>query len=95
MCDTRRWDWPGARCKFSASDGTRSQDVVLARARVAEGRTEGLPPGQLDARLLVATGGGMLELLEIKPAGGKLMTWPDFANGRHVKAGDRFSRADI
>ena len=85
------WGWPGARCRFNSSDGTRSEDVVLARARVAEGRAEGLPPGQLDARFLLATGDGMLELLEIKPAGGKLMTWPDFANGRHVKAGDRFT----
>ncbi|MCH8913797.1 MAG: hypothetical protein IIA33_09550, partial [Planctomycetes bacterium] len=86
------WDWPGARCRFSSSDGTRNEDVVLARARLAERHTEGLPSGQLDSRLLVATGDGMLELLEIKPAGGKLMTWPDFANGRHVKAGDRFTR---
>ena len=86
------WDWPGARCRFSSSDGTRNEDVVLARARLAEGQTEGLPPGDLDARLLLATADGMLELLEIKPAGGKLMTWPDFVNGRHVKAGDRFTR---
>ncbi len=86
------WDWPGARCRFSSSDSTRNEDVVLARARLAERHTEGLPSGQLDSRLLVATGDGMLELLEIKPAGGKLMTWPDFANGRHVKAGDRFTR---
>ncbi len=85
------WDWPGARCRFSSSDGTRNEDVVLARARLAEGRAEAIPPGQLDSRLLLATGDGMLELLEIKPAGGKLMTWPDFANGRHVKAGDRFT----
>ncbi len=86
------WGWPGARCRFTSSDGTRSEDVVLARARLAEGQTEPIPPGQLDSRLLVATADGMLELLEIKPAGGKLMTWPDFANGRHVKAGDRFTR---
>ena len=86
------WDWPGARCRFNSRDSTRNEDVVLARARLAERHTEGLPSGQLDSRLLVATGDGMLELLEIKPAGGKLMTWPDFANGRHVKAGDRFTR---
>ncbi len=85
------WDWPGARCRFTSSDGARNEDVVLARARLAEGQTEAIPPGQLDSRLLLATGDGMLELLEIKPAGGKLMTWPDYANGRHVKAGDRFT----
>lgn len=84
------WDWPGARCRFTSNDGARSEDVMLARARVAEGQTAELPPGELDGRLLIATGDGMLELLEIKPAGGKLMTWPEFANGRHVKAGDRF-----
>ncbi len=86
------WDWPGARCRFTSSDGTRNEDVVLAGARLAEGQALRLPLGQLDAQLLVATGDGMLQLLEIKPAGGKLMTWPDCVNGRHVKAGDRFSR---
>ncbi len=86
------WDWPGARCRFSSNDSSRSEDVVLARARLAEGVPADLLPGELDSRLLVTTGDGMLELLEIKPAGGKLMTWPDFANGRHLKAGDRFTR---
>jgi hypothetical protein len=33
---------------------------------------------------------GFLEVLELKPAGSRLMSWQDFANGRRVANGDRF-----
>ena len=35
-------------------------------------------------------GDAHIELLELKPAGGKLMTYKDFVNGRGVKADDCF-----
>lgn len=89
------WDWPGARCGFSGGRESKGEEVVIARARVAEGLAADLPPGRLDSRLLLATGDGMLELLEIKPAGGRLMTWPDFVNGRHVRPGDRFTQFSV
>ena len=38
----------------------------------------------------VQTPRGELIVLEIKPAGGKVMTWEAFVNGRHVQPGDRF-----
>jgi len=31
-------------------------------------------------------------LLEIRPAGGRVMTWQEYVNGRHVRAGDRFTQ---
>ncbi len=84
------WSWPAARCLWvSAADGRR-QEIALARARVAEGLPPATPAGQLDDRLHLATGDGMLEILELKPAGGTLMTWPQFVNGRRVRPGDRF-----
>ncbi|MFQ5489198.1 MAG: methionyl-tRNA formyltransferase [Phycisphaerae bacterium] len=86
------WSWPGARCVFVTADGSRTEPVTLARARpaeVAESRHDP-QPGLIDDRLYVAAGEGFVELLEIKPEGGRIMTWPEFVNGRHVTAGDRF-----
>ena len=87
------WSWPGATCRYVSSATGKSENVTLARARVAEvppGAPAGGPPGQLDERLYVATGSGFLELLEIKPQAGRVMPWPDFVNGRHVQPTDRF-----
>lgn len=86
------WSWPGASTVFEAKDG-RWESVVIARAREAgdhDGGRRG--PGELDDRLFAATKEGFVELLEIKPASGPLMAWRDYVNGRHVQAGDRFTR---
>lgn len=41
-------------------------------------------------RLLVASGGGVLEILELQPAGKRSMSAADFLRGNRVSAGDRF-----
>lgn len=87
------WDWPGATCRFVSADGKRNERVILARVRPAETLAKppaGAPPGQIGEQLYVIAGDGFIELLEIKPESGRVMTWPDFVNGRHVKPGDRF-----
>ncbi|MFH0980715.1 MAG: methionyl-tRNA formyltransferase [Planctomycetota bacterium] len=84
------WDWPGATCVFMSAASGRRERVTLARARVAEAGGPPTTPGLLDPRLYVAAADGFLELLEIQPESGRLMTWPAFINGRHVTAGDRF-----
>lgn len=89
------WHWPGARCKFISADGTQQEEVVLVRARLGQAAGEHLPPGGIDAFLQVGTSDGVLEILEIKPAGGKRMTWQAYANGRHVRAGDRLQNIDL
>ncbi|MBC8200814.1 MAG: methionyl-tRNA formyltransferase [Planctomycetes bacterium] len=35
----------------------------------------------------IATGSGSIEILEMKPAGSKAMTWKDFCNGRAIQVG--------
>jgi methionyl-tRNA formyltransferase len=35
----------------------------------------------------IATGTGSIEILEMKPAGSKAMTWKDFCNGRSIRIG--------
>ena len=48
-------------------------------------------PGMFDDALHAATADGWIEILEIKPQGGKLMSFRDFVNGRHVRPGDRLA----
>ncbi|HKQ48343.1 MAG TPA: methionyl-tRNA formyltransferase [Phycisphaerae bacterium] len=87
------WSWPGATCRYCSADGRRDEIVTLARARPYEGRTTpagAQETGRITEVLSVRTADGELEILEIKPAGGRLMPWQDFVNGRHVAPGDRF-----
>lgn len=84
------WSWPGARCRFVSADGGRDEMVTLGRARVASGESHGGPPGTLTDELRVAGVDGVIEVLEIKPQSGKLMSWSAYTHGRRVRPGDRF-----
>jgi methionyl-tRNA formyltransferase len=84
------WSWPGAACLFVAADGKRRERVTLARARLSVVPSEAHDPGRIDERLYVSAADGWIELLELQPEGGRVMTWQEFVNGRHVRAGDRF-----
>jgi len=83
--------WPGAATRFQARDG-RWENVTITRARCARGFAgPELPPGTIDGRQLVALPGGRLEILRLKPSGGREMCWGEYMNGRHVAEGDRFA----
>lgn len=82
------WPWPGARTLFVS--GERRIEVTLARCDASGGHGDDAPAGQLRDDLSVQTGEGRLTVLEIKPAGKRLMEWRDFANGYRVRQGDRF-----
>ena len=80
--------WPGARVKYASGDG-RWEQLTLMRVRQVElPGTPDVPPGTIDARLSVAATDAFVEVLEVKPSSGRLMTWQDYVNGRHVSAGD-------
>lgn len=89
------WSWPGAQCRFLDAAGTREERVTIARAVPYEGRVAPAATpeecGRITPVLGVQTRDGAIAILEIKPAGGRLMTWQEFVNGRHVKPGDRFA----
>ncbi|MFG0307145.1 MAG: methionyl-tRNA formyltransferase [Phycisphaerales bacterium JB040] len=72
--------WPGCAAEI---DGVR---VKLLRADSQEGSGE---PGVLvdPGSGLVGTGGGLLRLLEIQPAGRTPMAWSDFVRGRSIERG--------
>ena len=82
------WPWPGGQAVLKCSSG-KQWPMVIARAELAEGDAAG-QPGALDDELCVATGDGRIRILELKPAGKRLMAFKDFANGHRLIAGDRF-----
>lgn len=80
------WSWPVATCRLATPDG-RSARLQLARAEVAD--ATGAPTAESAAGVLlpdqtVQTGQGRVRLLEVKPAGGRLMSFEAFARGREV-----------
>ena len=83
------WPWPGGRTAFSTGKG-KQIDVTIARAAVEAGPAAG-PCGQIDDDGCVATGQERLRILQIKPAGKKLMNWRDFENGYRPQKGDSFT----
>ncbi len=88
------WSWPGAACRFVSADGRRNEQVTLARAVPYEGHTSPAASaadcGTITEMMSVQTIDGAMMPLEIKPSGGSVMSWQDYVNGRHVRAGDRF-----
>ncbi|MDX2017576.1 MAG: methionyl-tRNA formyltransferase [Planctomycetota bacterium] len=77
--------WPGVTVTF------RGQPLKLLRANTDEGSSEqrGKAPGTIvDAAGLVATGGGLVRLLDVQPAGKRAMAWDEFARGARVTAGE-------
>jgi methionyl-tRNA formyltransferase len=90
------WSWPAAACQF-VSRGGKQERLLLARAMVADPvvpPTEASLPGAFCEDLTVQAGVGRVRLLEVQPAGGKLMPFNDFANGRRVAPPDRLLPAD-
>jgi methionyl-tRNA formyltransferase len=82
------WPWPGGQAIFERAGGQRMR-VTIAQAVIADGPAAG-EPGTVDADECVATGEGRLRIVEIQPAGKRLMAWADFHNGYRVQPGLRF-----
>lgn len=91
VCGT--WPWPGGQAVLRRSGG-KDVPVVIARAVAAEGGHGEASPGRLDDNLNVAAGRGRVRVLEIKPAGKRLMCWRDFVNGYRPARGDSFLAVD-
>jgi methionyl-tRNA formyltransferase len=83
------WTWPGGQTQYIAADG-KAIGVVIARAVAIETGEHNDSPGSIGDDLTVACGRGRLEILQLKPAGKRLMEWRDFVNGYRVTSGARF-----
>jgi methionyl-tRNA formyltransferase len=89
------WPWPGASSVYVSKKAARSQRVTIAMAQVIESSNpSGLPPGTLDENLNVICGRNALKITKIKPAGGALMDFAAFVNGRQTSPGDLFVKIE-
>lgn len=83
------WPWPGGQTQYIAADG-KATGVVIARAVAIETGEHNDKPGSIGDDLTVACGRGRLKILQLKPAGKRMMEWRDFVNGYRVSPGTRF-----
>ncbi|REK22627.1 MAG: methionyl-tRNA formyltransferase [Planctomycetota bacterium] len=91
--------WPGTFTHWHR-EGAEPLRLSVPAAQVVSGEaisgTAGAAPGQIlevGERLLVATGDGVLALVELQPAGKRVLSTAEFLNGYRVQAGDRFGPA--
>ncbi len=89
------WPWPGAQAVYVSRKTSRCIRVTIASAEVAEASGDNsLVPGLIDENLNVVCGDGALCIKQLKPAGGHLMDFQSFANGRETGKGDLFMPVD-
>jgi methionyl-tRNA formyltransferase len=82
------WPWPGGQAQYVGPSGKRTPVIIARAGALPQSADE--PPGTLGDDLSVSTGQGRLAIVQIKPSGGRLMSWRDFVNGYRVAAGGRF-----
>lgn len=75
--------WPGCAIRIEG------KEVKLIRVRDVVERSAAAVPGSLSPAGLIAcaTDGGSIQILEIQPAGGKVMSFSDYSRGHPVGAG--------
>jgi methionyl-tRNA formyltransferase len=67
--------------------------IKLFGPRPAGGAPPGVEPGEIvetDPALLVATGDGLLQILDVQPEGKARLSAADWVRGRGARPGDRF-----
>jgi len=83
------WPWPGASAHYVSQKSGKTERVIIAEAEVIDSSNKKQPgPGVFDENLNVSCGEGALKIKKIKPAGGRLMDFAAFVNGRGTSSGD-------
>jgi len=89
------WPWPGASAVYVSQKSGKSQQVIIAEAKVMQSlNPTSLAVGTLDEDLNIICGRDALKITRIKPAGGSLMDFRDFVNGRQSQPGDMFVKIE-
>ncbi|MBA7710578.1 Methionyl-tRNA formyltransferase [subsurface metagenome] len=89
------WPWPGASAAYVPQKTKKSQQVIIAEAKVVQSPDKaGQAAGTLDEDLNIICGRDALKITRIKPAGGSLMDFRDFVNGRQSQPGDMFVKIE-
>jgi len=89
------WPWPGASAIYVSKKTGRCERLTIAMAEIVEtSNPDALQPGILDNDLNITCGKNALKVTQVKPAGGSLMAFTDFVNGRATQPGDLFMKID-
>ncbi len=89
------WPWPGATVYYISKKTGKSERTTIADARtVPHNNPQNLQPCTLDENLDIICSRDALKITKIKPAGGKLMNFRDFVNGRNCRPGDMFVKIE-
>ena len=87
------WPWPQASACYLNRKTGKSLRLSIAKAKAIEvERRSDLSVGTFDENLKVICSTGALEILQLKPAGGKLLEFKDFVNGQHCAPGDTLEK---
>jgi len=91
------WSWPAAACWLETPDRPPERVQLARAARIDDDTTPTpqRPAGAFTDDLTVQCGRGRIRLLEVRPAGGKLMSFDAFARGRRIGPGARLRRIDV
>ncbi len=84
------WPWPGAAACFVSAKSGKKFPVTLVKTKVTDESCKHQQAGLINANHNIDCGTGGLEILELKPHGGKLMDFKSFLNGRAGGGGDFF-----
>lgn len=83
------WPWPGATAYYLAKKTDKAERIIIADARtIPHNNPQNLQTGTLDENLDIICNKDALRIIKLKPAGGKLMNFKDFVNGRDCRPGD-------
>lgn len=89
------WPWPGASAVYVSQKSKKPQQIIIVEAKAVQSPNKAaLAIGTLDEDLNVICGHNALKITRIKPAGGSLMDFRDFVNGRGTQPGDMFVKIE-
>lgn len=89
------WPWPCATAYYLAEKTKKTERTIIADARaIPHNNPQNLRPGTFDENLDTICSRDALKITKIKPAGGKLMNFKDFVNGRDCQPGDMFVKIE-
>lgn len=81
--------WPGITVQWHAQANDQPTPLKLLRVRDMPDATHNQTPGTILKDFTIATSQGVLELIEVQPAGKRSMSFSDFQRGNNMQAGDR------
>ena len=97
--DVVRWrvngltPWPGVALRWVEGAKLAGQTFRICKVATLGFKKHDLPIGHVDERGMVATGQGLVRLMEVQPPGKRPMSWEEYVRGRKPDVGDRVESA--